>query len=131
MLVPDISKCWVLFLISALLSLALQKSDSFSEIRRENALCVAGFVVAISRRNASRYVCHEPKATCRDISYIKNLETFEMLLSLEKITLLVDFNAYLLHVFNTDLYRIYYSVYTWCPHVGISFLDMYKKLVGH
>ena len=50
MLPPDISKCWVLFLISVLLSLALQKSDSFSEIRHENALCVAGFVVAISRR---------------------------------------------------------------------------------
>ena len=48
MLVPDISKCWVLFLISALLSLALQKISCFdltalsSTIRCKNALCVAG-----------------------------------------------------------------------------------------
>ena len=48
MLAPDISKCWVLFLISALLSLALQKISCFnltafsSEIHCKNALCVAG-----------------------------------------------------------------------------------------
>ena len=48
MLVPDISKCWVLFLLSALLSLALQKISCFnltafsSKICHENALCVAG-----------------------------------------------------------------------------------------
>ena len=62
---PDISKCWVLFLISALLSLALQKSDSFSEICHKNVLCVAGFVVMIlwqkCSKNALRYVCHDTK----------------------------------------------------------------------
>ena len=48
MLAPDISKCWELFLISALLSLALQKISCFnltafsSEICCENVLCVAG-----------------------------------------------------------------------------------------
>ena len=40
-----------------------QKSDSFSKICRKNTLCVAGFVIAISRwkcsKNASHYVCYD------------------------------------------------------------------------
>ena len=63
MLAPNISKCWVLFLISALLSLALQKPDSFSEFHCKNVLCVVGFVVMIlwqkHGENASHYVCHD------------------------------------------------------------------------
>ena len=48
MFATDISKCWVLLLLSALLSLALQKISYFnlptfsSEIHCENVLCVAG-----------------------------------------------------------------------------------------